>query len=286
MADKKIELECFNKVLKCKRNIGKFACEMHQLLVERNRLVDNSSESPDIIIKTNTEVIGIEHCLTDLLFRKKHNKATSMTRVQHSTSERLVEKYKDEELLNADIRNGNALKALLDIVEEDFDLIKKFNYEAFINNFRRVCIDHNNNCETYRKKLKSYGSNHSILGCLVELPYSIERKYLITDNKGERIQALKGVPISIGMLETIQNMKGFDFVILCMYCLNKPVQEKDYLCYYFLPRNVKEGIKQQRIKCVDRFDFANKPIVKFPVEKYSIDDKGNTTFIASVTQNI
>lgn len=284
MADKKTELECFEKVLKCNRNIGKFACEMHHLFVERKGFIDSSGESPDIIIKTDTEVIGIEHCLTDLLFRKKHNKAKSMTRVQQYTGEKLVEKYKDKELLNTDIQNGNALKSILDTVEEDFDLHNKFEYGIFIDNFRRVCNEHNNNCETYRKKLKSMNSDHVTLGCLVELPYSFERKYLITDNKGQRIQVLKGVPISVDMLETIQGMKEFDFIILCMYCLNKPEQIKDYICYYFLPRNVKEGIKEQRIKWVNHFDFANKSVVKFPVEKYSIDEKGNTTFIASVTQ--
>jgi hypothetical protein len=147
-------------------------------------------------------------------------------------------------------------------------------------------MEHNDNCDVYREKLKSIGVERVTLGCLIELPFSFEKKYLITDKKGERVQAVNGVPISIDMLRIIENIKGFDFVILCMYCLNKPEQIKDYICYYFLPRCISEGIKQQRIKWVYRFDFANKPIVKFPVDKYKIDDKGNISFVASVTQNI
>ena len=281
-----MELECFNKVLKCRRNIGKFAYEMHHILENNKHLVNSRGERPDLFIKTDKEVIGIEHCLTDLLFRKKHNKAASMMRSQHSIGENLVKKYKDEELLNKDIQSGKALKSLLDIVEEDFELHYKFDYKSFIDNFRRVCNEHNNNCDAYRENLKSLESEHITLGCLIELPYSLMNKYLLYDNKGERIQVLKGIPISRDMLKTIESMKGFDFVILCMYCLNRPKQVKDYICYYFFPGFVAECIKQQRIKPVNRFDFANKSLVRFPADKYEIDDKGNTTFIASVTQNI
>lgn len=90
------------------------------------------------------------------------------------------------------------------------------------------------------------------------------------------------------MLLAIQNMKGFDFVILCMYCLDNPKKEKDIICYFFSPRAVVQGIKQQNIKPVCSFELQPsfglpfKTDVRFPTDKYKIDN-GNITFVAEVT---
>ena len=290
MADKFKELECLEKVLNCKTVKGQFARDIRGALLQKKKYIDYSGERPDIIIRDDSEVIGIEHCQVDVLFKTKKKKAQSMVGKQNNQINGLVEKYKDKELLDKDISNGTALASALKLVEERFDYKNSFNYSDFIENFRRVCREHNNNCGVYRENLNAIAAGKNIsLACLVEIPYSEERVYRITDGNGTRNQAINGLPITKDMLLAIQNMNGFDFVILCMYCLDNPKKEKDILCYFFLPCAVVQGISQQNIKPVYSFELLNsfglpfKTDVRFPADKFKIDN-GNITFKAVVTE--
>lgn len=290
MADKNKELECLEKVLNCKTVKGPFARDIRKALIQKKKYIDYSGERPDIIIQDDTEVIGIEHCQVDVLFRKKKKKAQSMVGKQNNQIKGLIEKYKDEELLENDKSNGTALVSVLKLVEDRFDYKNSFNYSDFIENFRRVCGEHNNNCGVYKEKLNAIAAGKNItLACLVEIPYSKERVYRITDANGTRNQAINGLPMTRDMLLAIQNMNSFDFVILCMYCLDNPKKEKDIICYFFLPRAIVQGINQQNIKPVYSFELLNsfglpfKTDVRFPADKFKIDN-GNITFKAVVTE--
>lgn len=290
MADKNKELECLEKVLNCKTVKGQFARDIREALLQKKEYIDCSGERPDIIIQDDAEVIGIEHCQVDVLFRKKKKKAQSMVGKQNSQINEMVEKYKDEELLEKDISNGTALTSALKLVEERFDYRNIFKYSDFIENFGRVCGEHNKNCGDYRGRLNAIAAGKNItLACLVEIPYLKEKVYCITDAKGTRDQAIRGLPITKDMLLAIQNMKGFDFVILCMYCLNNPKKEKDIICYFFSPRAVAQGIKQQNIKPVCSFELPPsfglpfKTDVRFPTDKYK-KGNGNITFTAIITK--
>ena len=289
MADKNKELECLEKVLRCTTIKGRFARDIRDVLVRKKEYIDCSGERPDIIIQDDSEVIGIEHCQVDVLFKMKKKKAQSMIGKQNNQINELIEKYKDEELLEKDISNGTALTSALQLVEERVDHKNLFYYSDFNRNFKRVCGEHNNNCAVYRERLNAIAAGKSItLACLVEIPYSKEMVYRITDAKGTRYQAIRGLSITKDMLLVIQNMKGFDFVILCMYCLNNPKKEKDIICYFISPRAVGQGIKQQNIKSVysfelqPSFELPFKTDVRFPTDKYKIDN-GNITFVAEVT---
>ena len=244
MADKNKELECLEKVLNCKTVKGQFARAIRQALFQKKEYINCSGERPDIIIRDDFEVIGIEHCQVDVLFKIKKKKAQSMIGKQNSQIHELVKKYKDKELLEKDISNGKVLTSFLKLVKERFNHKNSFKYLDFIENFRRVCVEHNNNCGVYKENLNVIAAGKNIsLGCLVEIPYSKERAYRVGDANGTRDQAINGLPITGDMLLTIQNMNGFDFAILCMYCLDQPKKEKDIICYFFLPRAVAQCIK-------------------------------------------
>lgn len=282
---KENEKKCYEMVLKCRTSKGKFASSMHQVLISKKNFVDYGGERPDIIINADTEVIGIEHCLTDVLFDvgAKRGKAQSMIRRQSGNSERLLRKYQDRELLDADIKNGTAIKSILTMAEERSERQLKFSYADFISNFREVCREHNDNCQEYRKRISDIAAGRvSTLACLIEIPYLKESVYRVNDSKGTRRQAINGIPITEDMLLAVQNMRGFDFVILCMYCLDDPLNINGIVCYYFLPRAIKEGIKQQRIKPVWSFGLTRTFEVKFPEDEISINDNGDVTFMARV----
>ena len=290
MADKSKEFECLGKVLNCKTVKGQFARDIREALLQKKEYINCSGERPDIVIQDDSEVVGIEHCQVDVLFKIKKKKAQSMIGKQNNKINELVEKYKDEELLEKDISNGKAVSSVLKLVEERYDYRNLFRYSDFIENFKRVCSEHNSNCDVYRENLNIIAAGKNIsLACLVEIPYSRERVYRISDANGIRNQVINGLPITEGMLLAIQNMCGFDFVILCMYCLDHPQKEKDIICYFFSPRAVVQGIKQQNIKPVYSFGLLNpfglpyKTDVRFPVDKY---ERGNgyMTVTAVVTQ--
>ena len=78
MADKKKEQECLKKVLRCGTVKGQFARDIRKILLQKKEYIEYSGERPDIIIQDDSEVIGIEHCQVDVLFRKKKKKAQSM----------------------------------------------------------------------------------------------------------------------------------------------------------------------------------------------------------------
>ena len=62
------EKRCFDKVLKCKSAKGEIAKRIRENILQNRSNVDCEGERPDIIIQSNTAVIGIEHCQTDVLF--------------------------------------------------------------------------------------------------------------------------------------------------------------------------------------------------------------------------
>ena len=290
MADKNKEFECLEKVLNCKNVKGQFARDIREALLQKKEYINCRSERPDIVIQDDSEVVGIEHCQVDVLFKIKKKKAQSMIGKQNNKINELVEKYKDEELLEKDISNGKAVTSVLKLVEERYDYRNLFRYSDFIENFKRVCSEHNNNCGVYRENLNIIAAGKNIsLACLVEIPYSRERVYCISDANGTREQAINGLPITESMLLAIQNMSGFDFVILCMHCLDYPKKEKDIICYFFSPRAVVQGIKQQNIKPVYSFELLKpfglpfKTDVRFPADKYERGN-GSTTFTAVVTK--
>ena len=283
MADKSKELECINKVIKCEYHRGQFATDIHRILTERKDLIDCKGERPDIVINSEDEVIGIEHCQVDMLFRIKKKKAQSLVGQQHNKAVKLAEKYSDKELLESDIQNGEAVKPVLSSVEDYFELRNNFKYQVFIDNFNKVCDDHNKKCNMYRENLiQTYNNKDYSLYCLVEIPYIKENYFYIPGLKGSRKQVINGIPITFGMLDIIQQMRGFDVVIIFMYSFLNPNLLKDYLCYYFVPGYVSEGIKQQGVRPVLSFEIEKYPDLQIPLENISIEND-QISFISTFT---
>ena len=203
----------------------------------------------------------------------------------------LIEKYSDKKLLESDIKNGKALKETLNLVEERYEHRTDFEYDKFIDNFKRVCLSHNDSCVDYKKRVKEYASDkNNTLACLIELPYSKELSYIVTDDKGTREQAIRGVPITKDMLKIFSLMNGFDFIILFMDCFSRS-RKKEQLCYYFLPKNIDLCVKQQGIKPIKSFDLRNsfglpfKTDIGFPEEDI-VNENGSITYKVEVKKKL
>jgi len=256
VADKNKEVECFEKVLECNNILGDFAKNMRKQLIDCKDSIVVNSERPDIIVSSDDMTIGIEHCQIDVLFNIKNKKAQSMVKKHASEINKMVNKYKENDSLDDDINNGEAVEPIFRVLKDRFEYRDSFSYSSFIENFQRVCKEHNDKSNAYRNNLEILYSAKTIkLGCLVDIPYPNERAYAISYNKGIRNQYMDGIPVTNGILNVVQTMKGFDFVILCMHCFDS--KSRSTKCYYFCPSNMEMGIKQQRIPIIYSFDLLS-----------------------------
>ncbi len=282
----KISLE---RVLSCKTITGLYARNILKLL-SNNTSVDSDGECPDIIIQTETHTIGVEHCQVDVLFKPVKDKAQSMVETHNRKRELLVKKYSDgSSNLEKDIENGEAIKPILDIIEDMYEHNEDFSYVNFINNFNRVCIKHNNNVQKYMERLNGLSAGkQELMICLIDIPYPKVKNYIIVDNKAERNQSIIGIPITNGILRIIERMNRFDSVIISMYPLSGSQKKKNNVCYYFDPQNINDSVRQQHIKPIDFFALPHsfglpyKTNVKFPMEKY-VKGKDSITITAEIS---
>ena len=84
-----------------------------------------------------------------------------------------------------------------------------------------------------------------MLGCFVEIPYIKEKEYEITVRGKTRVQSINGIPVTNDMLSIIKDMNAFDFIIICMSCIDVPSRDKDTICYCFSPGCVESGVREQ-----------------------------------------
>lgn len=281
MGIKSKERECLDRIIKCKNVTGKFATDIHNILVQcKDDITD--SERPDFIIKLEDITIGIEHCMVDVLFKVKKHSAQSLIREQESISKRKIDEYKKSpETLDEEIKNGKSMEFVIEMLSERFKRREKFQYSVFINNFQTVCNNHNDKCDIYRKNI-SQNKEQSFLACIVEIPYPSTTSYLITDTQyNERVQAVKGFPITNDILNITESMDNFDIVIICMYCYDSPNNRENTKVLYFVPKNIQQDIKQQNIKPFIKFDYTMKDNIALSYEKI----EGGYNLFANVTLN-
>lgn len=80
--------------MNCKSVKGQFARDIREALLQKKEYINFNGERPDIVIQDDSEVVGIEHCQVDMLFKTKRKKAQSMIGKQNNQISGLVEKYK------------------------------------------------------------------------------------------------------------------------------------------------------------------------------------------------
>lgn len=241
----KDEINCLNKVVSSSV-CGRYATAIHKYL--KSICTDlNSSERPDFIYYDDTKAFGLEHCLVDGL---PNDKGDSFSRKANNDIKNAI-----------DNRNGDSEKDMVEIcsiVSDSLNCLSDFSYECFINSFTRVCLNHNSKCEKdgdygYKNHLRKFSSNITI-GCLIEIPitYAYE-KYVITNNGKSTEKTLCTLPFTYDMLNIIEEMSAFDFVIVCVH------STKHTGVTYFNPKNMQRCIRQQHIKPCDSFEYKKPP---------------------------
>ncbi len=259
MGNKEKEIKCLHNVIHSTKIIGSFSKQFHDLL-KNSELLSEEFERPDYVFKIINEIYGIEHCQADLLIHEKKRKTHNLLDIHNTEMNKIISKYDgNPDLLDEEIDNGKALKKPLELVEERMNKISDFNYDDFINNFRKVCSDHNDKCPLYVDHISAvYKTAPIFIGCLVEVHYPKIRKYIITDLKGNtRGQALHHPPITADMVNIISSMKNFKYVILYMHEIEINGKKPNYYICYISPKDAWKSIRNQFIPCVKRFELGN-----------------------------
>lgn len=284
---KKKEIYCLRNAIRCSSPLGATAQEIYTLLQEGEKYIfeDCVDERPDIIMNTPSMLIGVEHCQADLLFWEKRGKAYSMASSQEDRTRKVVEKYKNLTLLDRDVESGEALFPAFDSIEERFSLQEAFDYRIFLCNFERVASQHNKNSGSYRANLSAKApEKQQTLGCIIDVPYLKSSTYSFISGGVERLQRIKGIPLTSGIIDSISKMTGFDFVILYLRPIDGFIRKKDFICYYFKPKEMTEMICQQRIKIYDSFSFSAPLKVSFNRENI-VSHQDKKTFSYTVSRS-
>ena len=278
MPNKKQEKECLARVKKSKSVSGGSAKRIHDILTHPDGVMLTETESPDIVVLQPDLVIGVEHCQVDVLFETHREAAKSLVSSQNRKCHKLIEQYKDEGLLEKDIRSGTAVDEATKMVSDRLQHESEFNYDSFILNFQRICERHNQRCNSYRSLLHEVGNGRAdALFLLIEIPLITQEKYLVSDLSGSRLQLLHGIPITEDMISIIGEMKGFDTVILCVHPFSEPIKGKHNYCLFFDPKRINDGVEEQRIHLYKSFSFPYKCKVEFT--KAVHDEASGTTDI-------
>lgn len=272
MGDSKKEKEIFCKMLDCNKVVGNTALSLHNCLRDVKKSINYETEKPDMVIKEDDLIIGIEHCMIDVLFKKKRKMEQSLTRVQEGIIKKAVDKYKENAvLLEVDIKNGTAPMIIQNCIEDGFNYRGKFCYSDFVEYFKRVTGEHNSKVDIYKDNLEKYAKKANILACLIEVQCPKEKAYkIVTMNGKVSRQRIIGIPITGDLIQAISKMTGFDFVILYLH------EEcgKDRV-YYFVPSRMKSCIREQHISIFQAFDFTLKCSMKITGESQPGEYKMN-----------
>lgn len=274
MDKKEKEIECLKRALTHTDVKGDFAKNLRECLEQKkvhNTILDN--EQPDFLIISENEIIGIEHCLVDVMFKvKKPNSpkrhAQSLIREHENKCIKIVDRYNQNPAIKeAELKSGKAGDFLADMLQDSFDAKDNFKYQNFIDNFRSVCLEHNDKCNNYKKKISDHKNYHGqpiILGCVVEIPYPCIDTwgYVVTDLKSKKHrQVFYGIPITEDILYIIEDMSSFGFVILCMYCSDKTKDDSKHTkVLYFNPKDVKVCKEQQNLCIYKHFEYDELPV--------------------------
>lgn len=113
-----------------------------------NLIYEESQERPDILLITESDIIGIEHFEFDDFYRKKN---------KGSTGKALVGKFSKEFEREA-INKKTYIKTLN--IEDDKEIKAGYNY--FVNNFTESFIEHYNKIDEYISNISEYLKRHNL----------------------------------------------------------------------------------------------------------------------------
>lgn len=99
------------------------------------------TESPDFLFEKNNEYYGVEHFVIDLLYKEQEGVQRSGSRLADSGIWEIY-KHHHEALIKNQFDAKIAAKDLEKAIQEMADLVAKFNYAQYMDEFKRIVEKH------------------------------------------------------------------------------------------------------------------------------------------------
>ena len=206
-------------------------------------------ERPDFIIKTKTEVIGIEHMFIPLFLKKDDRKDGTCT---ISSNSKFLES-RDKKYIGSRIDKNNVSKIDVDYlvngVDDRVSQIKKFDYNDYINSFSDILYKHISSIREYNDK-----SKYNKFGIFLELEgFGHVTGFSYNNN---RFNGLQNIPLTrhIFNSDLIKILKSIGVNYLLIYIFNPNDKNLD-LCYFIDVYNFNRTVNASNLQIYDYFNL-------------------------------
>ena len=205
-------------------------------------------ERPDFIIKTKTEVIGIEHMFIPL-FLKKDDRKDGTCKI--SSNSKFL-KSRDKKYIESRIDKSNISKKDVDYLVNGFNdrflRIKDFDYNDYINSFRDILYKHISSIKEYNDK-----SKYNKFGIFLELEGF---SHIIGYSYNNRFNFLQNIPLTkdIFNVDLIKDLKLTGVNYLLIYISNPGDKNLD-LSYFIDVYNFNKIVNASNLQIYDHFDL-------------------------------
>lgn len=205
-------------------------------------------ERPDFIIKTKTEVIGIEHMFIPL-FLKKDDRKDGTCKI--SSNSKFLES-RDKKYIGSRIDKNNVSKIdvnyLINGVDDRVSQIKKFDYNDYINSFSDILYKHISSIREYNDK-----SKYNKFGIFLELEGF---GHVTSFSYNNRFNGLQNIPLTrhIFNSDLIKVLKSIGVNYLLIYIFNPNDKNLD-LCYFIDVYNFNRTVNASNLQIYDYFNL-------------------------------
>lgn len=114
------------------------------------------TESPDFLFEINNECYGVEHFVIDLLYKEQEGVQRSGSRLADSGIWEIY-KHHHEALIKNQFDAKIAAKDLEKAIQEMADLVAKFNYAQYMDEFKRIVEKHAGKVGKYYENIQQPG---------------------------------------------------------------------------------------------------------------------------------
>lgn len=265
---KQSELRCYEMtqayVETCvSKKVRKYINSVFPICNHENTIINE--ERPDFVIQGDNAIYAVEHFMVDFCFDGPRNNQSQSKRANHDIFN-IYKNYHDDNI--GTIQDSDIVKATADIEEEINKIMNiscSFDYEQFVESFRRIFKQHYLRVEDYR--MNKSCTNTPKVGFMIELHCDTHFMYAIWNGS---IVSFKGrhrsFPLTKEIVDLFRSATNLDFVIVTQFEEGIPNEAKDVRLYE--PRNMDRSISEQDITIYDKICYPDiKKKAKLEVEE-------------------
>jgi len=246
---KQLEMKCFNATQDFINGKLGLKSRKYLRLLLPNEVQVVQSERPDFILADEKETYLLEHFMVDFCYDGQKNNQSESRRAGREIND-IFTKFHDPTIgtiKDSDI--DEAVSVIESEVNKITNITQKFDYEKYVQAFRRVFFEHYKRVSEYRKNPEVKDENIKV-GFLIE--FHCDTSLLNAIYNGSIVYlkgARKPFPMTADILNMFKDARDLDFIIISQF--DEGVATEARYVTAFEPRNIKRSLELQRISVYD-----------------------------------